>query len=309
MNKQIPCPVCRVESEIVYRLPAEEIRPRLAKHYRMEPSADIVDLDYGIASCPACTLVFADPMAAGSAAFYDWVTAIPGYHPKHRWEWGGIAARLSSWGRDVRLLEVGCGEGALLDRLRAEGHQNLMGIDLSGPSVAAAKAKGLDVVHGAVEQLLAANETYDIVVLSHVLEHVAEPRHLMETLVPMLRPGGEILVCLPYSPLSLEIDQHEITNLPPHHLTRWNLSSLRRLALIVRMELSYLPQKPRAPLPRALTYARRRARGSDLGAIDRAKRFRADFLRALKLLKQRERMDDGQRAGDRILAVFTKPRL
>jgi SAM-dependent methyltransferase len=80
-----------------------------------------------------------------------------------------------------RLVEIGCGDGALLaelDRRHVSG--SLAGFDVSEEAVEAARGRGLtavEVFDG--HRLPVPDDAYDVAVLSHVLEHVADPAGLL----------------------------------------------------------------------------------------------------------------------------------
>ena len=84
--------------------------------------------------------------------------------------------------RPARLVEIGCGDGALLAELRRRGAAGaLAGFDVSAEAVDASRKRGLDrvdVFDGA--RLPVADDSFDAAVLSHVLEHVEDPSSLLE---------------------------------------------------------------------------------------------------------------------------------
>jgi 2-polyprenyl-3-methyl-5-hydroxy-6-metoxy-1,4-benzoquinol methylase len=96
-----------------------------------------------------------------------------------------------------RVLDVGCGRGWLLDAFRRRGW-TATGTELTEESARYAReALHLDVLVGdrAVHALPEA--TYDVVILWHVLEHIAEPASLVADVARVLRPGGTLLVAVP----------------------------------------------------------------------------------------------------------------
>jgi SAM-dependent methyltransferase len=72
----------------------------------------------------------------------------------------------------ARFLDVGCGNGAFLDRARRAGW-DVMGVDPDPVAVQAARCRGLNVQRGSIECLDA--DTFDVITLNHVIEHVHDP--------------------------------------------------------------------------------------------------------------------------------------
>ncbi len=96
----------------------------------------------------------------------------------------------------VRLLDVGCGDGSLLEYLGAvkgvEGH----GIELSQKGVNAGVARGLSVIQGDADTDLSTwpDHAFDVAVLSQTLQATQHPRRVLEQL---LRIGERAIVSIP----------------------------------------------------------------------------------------------------------------
>ncbi len=98
--------------------------------------------------------------------------------------------------RGARVLDVGCGEGALLEQLAREKAVDGRGLEISPSGVSACLARGLSVVQGDADRdlddFLAAS--FDYVILSQTLQAVLRPRHVLEEL---MRIGERAIVSLP----------------------------------------------------------------------------------------------------------------
>lgn len=96
----------------------------------------------------------------------------------------------------ARVLDVGCGEGALLELLAREKGVDGHGVEISPEGVSACLARGLSVVQGDADRdlddFLAG--TFDYVILSQTLQAALEPRHVLSEL---LRIGKRAIVSLP----------------------------------------------------------------------------------------------------------------
>lgn len=99
--------------------------------------------------------------------------------------------------RAARILDAGCGRGELISFLKRRGYTNASGVDRSPESVRVARANGLDVSEGALEEHLAAHPgAYDCVVAVDVLEHLFKNEVLdfLDAANKALKPGGSVLV-------------------------------------------------------------------------------------------------------------------
>jgi SAM-dependent methyltransferase len=100
-----------------------------------------------------------------------------------------------------RVLEVGCGQGAVGVRLAAAGH-DYTGVELDGDSAAVADQRLADaglpgrIVHGAVGSA-GLEGGFDVVCAFEVLEHLDDDAGALREWVGLLRPGGLVLVSTP----------------------------------------------------------------------------------------------------------------
>jgi len=102
----------------------------------------------------------------------------------------------SSLPTNLRVLDVGCGQGLLLGFLRDLGFENISGIDMSPAAVECARQKNLDVrVAGIFDYQ--AEEPPDVVVLSEVFEHLDDPKAALEVVSSWLAPGGILYASTP----------------------------------------------------------------------------------------------------------------
>ena len=96
----------------------------------------------------------------------------------------------------ARVLDVGCGDGALLQLLEEEKQADGRGIELSQKGVNEAVARGLSVVQGDADHDLATypDNAFDFVILSQTLQATHNPRLVLEEL---LRIGHKVVVSFP----------------------------------------------------------------------------------------------------------------
>jgi len=97
---------------------------------------------------------------------------------------------------DSRVLDLGCGEGELLEWLAANRSVEGRGIEIDGRKVQRAIARGISVYQGDIDQGLSGypDDSFDYVILSQTLQETRRP---LEVLREMLRVGRRAIVAFP----------------------------------------------------------------------------------------------------------------
>jgi len=130
-----------------------------------------------------------------------------------------------------RLLEIGCGSGEQLEFLHGLGWQ-AEGLDTDTVAASVATARGLIVHTGSLEEQCFPEQQFDVIVSSHVIEHVHDPVGLLRECRRVLSPDGKLVFITPntsswghkwFGASWLHLD-------PPRHLHLFNPVSLRRTA-------------------------------------------------------------------------------
>jgi SAM-dependent methyltransferase len=98
----------------------------------------------------------------------------------------------------MKLLDVGASSGAWLEMAEEEGLEGV-GVELGEATAARARASGLDVRTGTLEQALPGleGERFDLITFWDVLEHLQDPRHELRLARRLLAPGGKIAATFP----------------------------------------------------------------------------------------------------------------
>lgn len=106
--------------------------------------------------------------------------------------------RLLRPGPGSRILEVGCGGGALLSFLEGKGHE-AVGVDILEEAVRLAQmaAPSSRVLRARAEQLPFADASFDRVVSHHLVEHLEDLGAALREWRRVLRPGGVLALCTP----------------------------------------------------------------------------------------------------------------
>jgi SAM-dependent methyltransferase len=192
--------------------------------------------------CEESGLEFFHPeQATGSPRLYSRLCRFPWYYQDGKWEHEAAIDELDG---SERVLEMGCGRGAFLRRLREEKGILAEGIETNPDAIEAAHAAGLVV--SSPEQLSAARRegTFDAVCAFQVLEHVPDPKGFLSAMLRYLRPGGKLLVAVPNRDSFIRLEPDRILDAPPHHMTRWNDETLRSLTRFFPMRLIRIRKEP-----------------------------------------------------------------
>ncbi|SFB39840.1 Ubiquinone/menaquinone biosynthesis C-methylase UbiE [Nocardioides alpinus] len=105
---------------------------------------------------------------------------------------GGIPTLVAGLPPGGRLLDVGCGTGALV-RAARDGGTEAVAVDLDPDMAALAASRlGTDVTVAGLPDLPFADDGFDTVVASFVLNHVEDPRSGSRELVRVAAPGGSV---------------------------------------------------------------------------------------------------------------------
>jgi 2-polyprenyl-6-hydroxyphenyl methylase/3-demethylubiquinone-9 3-methyltransferase len=98
--------------------------------------------------------------------------------------------------RPVKLLDIGCGGGLLIFDLNAQGWQ-CTGLDVSDGVLNVGRARDLKKeiawVEGRAESLPFADQSFDVVCMMDVLEHIHEPKHALKEATRVLKPDGTLI--------------------------------------------------------------------------------------------------------------------
>jgi ubiquinone/menaquinone biosynthesis C-methylase UbiE len=103
--------------------------------------------------------------------------------------------------RDASVLEVGCGTGLMLERLKPIA-RSVHGADLSPGMLEKARERGFDVVCAPATELPFENDRFDLVCSFKVLAHVPDIGKALEEMARVVKPGGHLALEF-YNPWSL----------------------------------------------------------------------------------------------------------
>lgn len=128
------------------------------------------------------------------------------------------------------LLDIGCGSGRFLWRAARVGW-HVIGLEFDPTAARVCRSKGLEVFDGTLEELASTGRRFDVITLSHVIEHVHDPLALLRSARTLLADGGYFWIETP-NRLS---HGHKYYGTgwaglhTPHHLQVFSPQALRKL--------------------------------------------------------------------------------
>jgi 2-polyprenyl-3-methyl-5-hydroxy-6-metoxy-1,4-benzoquinol methylase len=130
--------------------------------------------------------------------------------------------------KNGKLLDIGCGNGGFLSQM-AELDWEVYGVELDKEAISMAKKKEeLRIFEGTLQDAQFKEETFDVITMNHVIEHLGDPLQTLEECFRILKKGGKLVVITP----NLNSFGHLIFKRacrilePPRHLYLFSAKSL-----------------------------------------------------------------------------------
>ncbi len=124
----------------------------------------------------------------------------------------------------LRILDIGCGTGKMLDELAAFG--DVVGADFSPEALqfCVTRGVGADLARADARRLPFADGAFDVVTAMDIIEHIDDDKAASSEIFRVLKPGGRLLVTVPaFTSLWSEHDE------ALHHYRRYTVPRLKDL--------------------------------------------------------------------------------
>jgi len=236
------CAICKTEGNATELYPAnfspEDFSPEVFSARRLPDR-----IHYRLVRCNSCRLVRSDPVADHSLVanlYRESTFDYSGEVDNLSHTYGSYLARLDRYGVEKNaLLEIGCGNGFFLAEASRRGYRDVRGVE---PSEAAIKLAEDAIRPGIVCAMMTSGlfprDSFDVVCLFQVLDHIFDPGTLLETCFEILKPGGFVL-CLNHNveALSARLMKHRSPIIDIEHTYLYSPVTLAKLLTKLRFQV------------------------------------------------------------------------
>lgn len=129
-----------------------------------------------------------------------------------------------------KLLDIGCGNGRFLSVMEMLGWE-VYGIEPDSGSRQQTNYLTEAVVYPSLQDAKFPAESFDIITMNHVFEHISDPLKLLQQCYQLIKPGGKIAICVPnWKAFSHQIfGQYWYALEPPRHLIMYEPTTLKNI--------------------------------------------------------------------------------
>jgi 2-polyprenyl-3-methyl-5-hydroxy-6-metoxy-1,4-benzoquinol methylase len=178
-------------------------------------------------ACSSCGFEVFLPQIVGTSDFYLALLKNQDnlYYTDEKWD---FTEGLKDLSPTQTMVELGCGPGHFLEIAKKQS-KKVLGVEYNPLALEIARKKDLAVI--GIGEECQDKGSFDIAYSFHVLEHVQSPVEFIEEMFAWVKPGGRIAISVPNMDGPIKYIDPCISNMPPHHASRWKFSVFRALAL------------------------------------------------------------------------------
>lgn len=223
------CPLClKKEFRFIKSISAHNLAQIYSKELNFN-TYNYIDQNLDLLECAVCSLQTWFPIISSPSELYSHLQNFSWYYQEHKWEYD-ICKKLVD--KDKTILEVGCGTGSFRLHIKSGSYTGLeFNPTLQDPEIHNQTIESHSLERAAY---------YDCAFSFQVLEHTTCALTFLQGLGHSVKCGGTIAISVPFNSSYLQYADGFALNLPPHHLTRWDIPSLLYAAKILNCNLESL---------------------------------------------------------------------
>lgn len=224
------CPICLTKLSFKHVREVKtksQIRAELDRLWEIEYSGEIDSEELLIhrLRCPKCKVEFFDS-SPGKDDFYRSCFESSNYQRESIWDYKLLIEKVLETREDVaslKFLDVGSGNSKLT-KLLLGSNQNIDIVEIDDSTFVSQASK----IRKRYKDLEDVNEKYDVVIISHYLEHVANPIETLKKIKSICNKSSIIAVTVPNAAVNDEFDSP--LDWPPHHTFRFSPDALTNIS-------------------------------------------------------------------------------
>ncbi|GAB4487454.1 MAG: methyltransferase domain-containing protein [Thermodesulfovibrionales bacterium] len=210
---------------------------------------------YSLVRCSGCGLVYTENFSESAISYSEDRYFTQRNQYVQRWDefcaiFSVLFDKICRFKDGGTLLDVGAGVGCLASIAQARGF-TVSGVEVSEWAARFARdEKGLNIITGKLEDAGFEKESFDVIVINHVLEHVEQPRAMLCNVRELLKPEGMLVIGVPNAAsLMAKLKRGRWASLLPEQ-HRWHFSpaTLRKMAELCGLREIYFEARENYPV-------------------------------------------------------------
>lgn len=151
------------------------------------------------------------------------------------------------------FLDIGCSIGTFLEVAKAGGWDSMLGIEPNPNSALVCKEKGLSVINNFFGSDLAGTlQKFDAVYIGDVIEHLADPKEILQNIYRILKPNGIVMIVTPnFDSLAARLLQIK----PFEHILYFTKTSMMHLIEMTDFKIEKITTTTRDRSIKAMVYS------------------------------------------------------
>lgn len=249
-TEKVTCPICQSKDYVVIqkdRYPTDLTREELLKVYQSSSDHQLIDQ---LVSCKSCSLVYLNPRVNSNLIIESYSNAVdPVFVQQNVNRIKTFSENFSRICKSInitpskskKVLDVGCAGGAF-PKAAADLGFDVVGVEPSKWMVNFSKETyGLDIRQGTLQEQNFKGESFDIITLWDVIEHISEPEKVLVEIRKILKNDGYLIINYPdYDSFARKIFQMKWPFFLSVHLFYFSPETITRLLNNAEFEVTVI---------------------------------------------------------------------
>lgn len=206
---------------------------------------------YSFSTCPKCSLIYQNPQPLSKDVEVRYDSDYFNYEIENEESFlnlmllglkdiGFVPVKVD--GISKKILDIGCATGLFLSHMKKMGWKTY-GVEICKDACDYGNnVRNVNIFHGTLNEAGFNEETFDIIHLSHVIEHINNPKEFLQEIYRLLKPGGVIYCTTPnVQGLQARWFKEKWRSAIADHLVLFSIKTLKR----VLEEIGFLDLKYR----------------------------------------------------------------